>query len=120
MENKEAEKETLPEPGKEKKDAKSSSKDDRELVEKQLEKLVYHFESLRIAQYLELLEKPWRLIASNFIAGIARGLGIALGASLVFALVLAFLKQLIVLNIPVIGNFIGEILKIVEKRGGTF
>jgi hypothetical protein len=84
----------------------------------QMEKLAFRLEALRIAQYLELLERPGKLIAANFFAGIARGLGIAIGASLVFALLLAFLKQLIVLNIPLIGDFIADIIQIVEEKNG--
>jgi hypothetical protein len=91
-----------------------------EFVAKQLEKLVTRLEAMRIAEYMELLERPARLIFTNFVAGIARGLGIALGASLVFALVLAFLKKLILLNIPGIGGFIADIVRFVEAKRGTF
>ena len=85
-----------------------------------LEKLVRHLESLRIAEYMELLEKPTRLILTNFIAGMARGLGIAIGATVVFAVLLNFLRQLILLNIPGIGDFIAEIIQIVETKNGKF
>ena len=60
-----------------------------------LEKLVRHLESLRIAEYMELLERPTKLILINFIGGMARGLGIAVGATVVFAVVLNFLHQLV-------------------------
>ncbi|CVK19880.1 DUF5665 domain-containing protein [Sporomusa sphaeroides] len=91
-----------------------------EFIARQLERLVNRLESMRIADYMETLERPVRLILTNFVAGIARGLGIAIGASLVFALLLAFLKQLIVLNIPGIGGFIADIVRFVEAKNGTF
>ncbi|WP_425061059.1 hypothetical protein SCACP_18270 [Sporomusa carbonis] len=91
-----------------------------EFLAKQLERLVNRLEALRVADYMELLERPARLIFTNFVAGIARGLGIAIGASLVFALLLSFLKRLILLNIPGIGGFIADILQIIETRKGTF
>ncbi|MBC8016230.1 MAG: hypothetical protein H7X79_10875 [Sporomusaceae bacterium] len=91
-----------------------------ELITIQLEKLVSHLESLRIAEYMDLLERPVKLILINFIAGIARGLGIAIGATLVFALLLNFLRQIILLNIPGIGGFIAEIVSIVEMKNGKF
>lgn len=81
-----------------------------------LERLVHHLEAMRISEYVELLERPSKLIFINFIAGIARGLGIAIGATLVFAVMLEFLRRLIMLNIPGIGNFIAEIIRIVEMR----
>ena len=91
-----------------------------EFIDHKLEVLIRHLESMRVAQYMELLEKPTRLILTNFIAGIARGLGIALGATLVFALMLGFLRQVILLNIPGIGSFVAEIIKIVESHSSRF
>lgn len=86
-----------------------------------LQKLVSHLESLRIAEYVELLERPGRMIFLNFVGGLARGLGIAIGATIIFALVIELLRRLILLNIPGIGDFIAEIVRIVEiKNGGTF
>ena len=92
-----------------------------EVIANQLSKLASRLESMRVAEYMELLEKPGRLILINFIAGIARGLGIAIGATVVFALLLEGLRRLILLNIPGIGNFIADVVRIVEtKNGGTF
>lgn len=87
----------------------------------QLQKLVNHLEELRVAEYVELMQKPRRILFLNFIAGLARGFGIAVGATVVFALMIELMRRLIVLNIPGIGYFIAEIVRIVEmKNGGTF
>ena len=92
-----------------------------EMIADQLSKLASRLESMRVAEYMELLEKPGKLILINFIAGISRGLGIAIGATVVFALLLEGLRRLILLNIPGIGNFIADVVRIVEtKNGGTF
>ncbi|GMA99668.1 hypothetical protein PIPA1_24680 [Pelosinus sp. IPA-1] len=92
----------------------------KDVVHKQLEKLVRHLESLRIAEYMELLERPGKLILINLIAGLARGLGIAIGATVIFALVLNLLHQIILLNIPGIGDFVAEIVHIVEVKNNKF
>lgn len=73
-------------------------------------------ESMRIAEYLELLQKPSRIIYLNFLAGVARGFGIAVGATIVFALLVEVLSRLLVLNLPVIGDFIVEIMRIIEMK----
>ncbi len=92
-----------------------------EFIARQLSKLISHLESMRVAEYMELLEKPKKLIFINFVAGISRGLGIAVGATLVFALLLEGLRRIILLNIPGIGSFIADLVRIVEtKNGGTF
>ncbi|SDF06617.1 DUF5665 domain-containing protein [Sporolituus thermophilus] len=93
---------------------------DAEFMQVQLEKLVRHLEALRIADYIELLQKPTRLIFLNFVAGIARGLGIAIGATIIFAMMLELLRRLILLNIPGIGSFVAEVVRIVEMKNGKF
>lgn len=87
--------------------------------DKRLTQLVHHLEAMRVADYVELLQKPHKLIALNFLAGLSRGLGIALGATLLVALVLNFLQRLLILNIPGIGNFVAEIIRIVEQKNGS-
>lgn len=82
----------------------------------QLERLTRHLEALRIADYIELLEKPWKLITTNFIAGVARGLGFAVGTTIVFALVVEGLRRIILINIPLINDYLVEIFKLIELR----
>lgn len=91
-----------------------------EFLNAQLDKLVRHLESLRIADYMELLQRPGRLLFVNFVAGVARGLGIAVGATLIFAIMLELLRRVILLHIPGIGEFIADIVRIVEMRSGKF
>ncbi|MDR3589796.1 MAG: DUF5665 domain-containing protein [Negativicutes bacterium] len=86
------------------------------LLAKQLERLVNRLEAMRIADYIELLEKPRKLLWTNFIAGIMRGLGFALGTTIVFAIVVETLRRLILINIPVISDYLVEIIRLVEIR----
>jgi len=86
----------------------------------QLQRVLHHLEAMRIADYMDLLERPMKLIFINFIAGIARGLGIAIGATVFFAVIVNFLRQLILLNLPGIGGVIADIVHIVELKNGKF
>lgn len=86
--------------------------------ETRLTQLMHHLEVMRVAEYVDLLQKPHRLIALNFLAGLFRGLGIVLGATLLVAIMMNFLQQLLILNIPGIGNFVAEIIRIVEQKNG--
>lgn len=86
------------------------------LLHKSVKDLSDRLESMRIAEYLELLQKPSRIIYLNFLAGVAKGLGIAVGATIVFALLIEVLSRLLVLNLPVIGDFIVEIMRIIELK----
>lgn len=93
--------------------------EDISLMQKQINELANRLEATHIAEYIELLQRPLRIIYLNFIAGIARGLGIAIGATIVFAILLDILSRLIVLNLPIIGDFIIDLMRIVETKQGN-
>ncbi|MNI26537.1 hypothetical protein D3C73_802390 [compost metagenome] len=85
--------------------------------------LVANIERTQIADYVQLMNSPRRLIWTNLLAGIARGVGIALGFT-VFAATIAYLLQLLgALNLPIVGDYIAEIVKQVQfqlKRDGLY
>lgn len=70
----------------------------------------------RLGEYVEMMSNPKEIIKRNFIAGLARGLGMAIGFTVLGALVLYLLQKLVVLNLPFFGNFIAEIVKIVQDH----
>lgn len=67
-------------------------------------------------EYARYLYSPRRMIMSNFVAGLARGVGMALGFSLLGAAVVYLLQGLASRNLPVIGDFIAQIVAVVEAR----
>lgn len=69
-----------------------------------------------MAEYMEMFDNPRRLLYVNFLIGVARGFGSAIGFTILAALVLYFLQQIIILNIPVIGEFIAQIVAIVQAQ----
>lgn len=93
---------------------KTKNNNSERRLERNLERLASRLEAMRIADYLELLEKPRKLIFTNFVAGIARGLGFAIGTTLVFAVVLEFLRRLILLKIPLISSYLMELIRMIE------
>lgn len=70
-------------------------------------------EKYNLADYMNYLYNPRRYIVFNFLGGLFRGLGMALGFTILGALVLLILQRLVVLNLPVIGDFIAELVRIV-------
>lgn len=73
-------------------------------------------EKSRISQYTELLYSPWRLIWRNILFGAARGVGIALGFTFFAATIIYVLQGLGALNLPIIGDYIAEIVQIVQNQ----
>lgn len=79
-------------------------------------KLVQEFEKFNIAEYMLLLNNPRRFFWVNFLGGVARGLGVALGATVVAAILISILQRMVVLNLPIIGDYIAEIVRIVQDQ----
>lgn len=84
-----------------------------ELGEK-IEHLTQHMQSMNVAEYIELVRSPKYMVMMNFLSGLARGLGVAVGASILGAIVLMLLFRLADLNVPIIGFFVAKIVKIVQ------
>ena len=72
-------------------------------------------EKMRLAEYIAYLNRPGRLLWFNFLIGLVRGLGTALGAGLLAGVAYLLLKRMVVLNLPVIGGFIAELSKYVNQ-----
>ncbi len=96
--------------------AAANQADDKNYLEQKIEELGIALEKMKLAEYVELLNNPTRLFYLNFFAGIARGLGMAVGFTILGALLLYTLQQLQVLNLPVIGELIAQIVKIVQSN----
>jgi hypothetical protein len=73
-------------------------------------------EKMRFAEYLEYLGDIRKMLIINFLAGLVRGFGMAVGFTLLGALALYFLTRLANENLPIIGDFIAEIVKIVQQH----
>ncbi|MEW6274564.1 MAG: DUF5665 domain-containing protein [Bacillota bacterium] len=80
--------------------------------------LAINMEKMKLAEYVDLLEHPWRLLYINFISGLARGFGIAVGFAILGAVIILILQRLVTLNLPLIGGFIADIVAIVQAQLG--
>lgn len=81
-----------------------------------IERLSQSLEKAAIAEYVELFRNPLRLLYLNFLAGVFRGFGIAVGFTIVGAVFLVLLGRLAALNLPLIGDFIADIVRVVQEQ----
>lgn len=78
-----------------------------------VEKLAAHMEKARFDEYAAMFSRPVKFIFFNFLAGIARGFGIAVGMTLIVALVVFLLSKMI--NLPIIGYYIAQVVEMVNN-----
>jgi len=85
-------------------------------LESRIERIGLLLEKAKIGDYVNIMTRPKTLLLNNFIGGLARGLGTAIGFTILGAVVLYLLRQAVLLNLPFIGGFIAEIVKIVQDH----
>ena len=83
-----------------------------------LRRQVERLEALGLEQYMLYVSDTKRFFWRNFMAGLARGLGGAVGFTRLGAVVAVILSRLTVENIPLIGGFLAEIVEIVQRDLG--
>lgn len=82
-----------------------------------LENLSKKMDDMRIAEYVEMNSNPKRLIIMNFILGLARGIGMGIGFTLLTGLIIAILAYVLKswVNLPYIGKLIADLIEIIEN-----
>lgn len=63
-----------------------------------------------------ILGSKKEIIKRNLLAGIFRGIGIGIGVTLISAIIIAILQRIIRLNIPIVSEYIIDIIEIVESN----
>ncbi|MDR1160091.1 MAG: DUF5665 domain-containing protein [Syntrophomonadaceae bacterium] len=94
----------------------SALRNELSILERKMDKICLYMEKMSITEYVELLYNPRKLLWPNFFSGLLRGFGMALGFTLLAALVMYLLNILNFLNIPIIGKFIADIVEIVQAH----
>jgi hypothetical protein len=81
-----------------------------------LERLANDIDKAQLKEYMELTHRPWQLIWRNFVSGLSRGVGIALGFTFFAATIVWLLQILGKLNLPIVGDYIADIVRIVQRQ----
>lgn len=83
-------------------------------VEKQLKIINKKVSSINKSEHVFIKENLRKLIWYNFLIGAARGLGMAIGFTVLGALVVYILQKIVLLNLPGISRLIAEIIRLVQ------
>ncbi len=89
------------------------SKKELGIIKRYLEKLIIIIERSRIRDYMYLTDSKRRLFIINFIAGLGKGFGQAIGFTILAAIVLGLLFSWV--DIPIVGRYIAKLLNIVQQ-----
>lgn len=82
------------------------------IIRKYLERLILIIERSRIRDYMMLTDSKRRLFAINFVAGLGKGFGQAIGFTILAGI--AFYILTTWMDLPIVGQYIAKLLDIVD------
>ncbi len=85
-------------------------------MRERVEKYAREQEWAGFLEYVMYLQDRRRLLRTNFLAGLMRGFGFAVGFSLLGAVVVVLVQRLALANLPGIGSFFAEVVRMVESN----
>ncbi|MCI8587566.1 MAG: hypothetical protein HFJ49_03015 [Clostridia bacterium] len=84
------------------------------ILELGINKISKNLENKEKHDLIYILGSKKEIIKRNIIAGIFRGIGTGIGFTIITAIIIYFLQRIVRLNIPVIGEYINDIIEIVQ------
>lgn len=87
-----------------------------EKLMKNIDNLNYVLTKNNLIDLSEILGNRKELLIRNLISGIAKGIGIGIGFTILTAILVILLQKIVKLNIPIIGEYITDIVEIVERN----
>ena len=83
---------------------------------RQIDRWIAAMERLRLSEYVRYADDRRRMFWSNFWGGVARGVGMAVGFTILGALLVLVLRDLAQRNLPLIGDALAEIVSVVQRQ----
>ena len=85
------------------------------ILEKSISELNKTLQEGNLLEISYILGNKKEMLKRNLIAGIFRVVGIGIGVTIITAVLIILLQKIVSLNIPVIGEYIADIVDIVQR-----
>ncbi len=82
-------------------------------TQKEVKEVVKILRQTGFKEFVVYLNSPWRIVWSNFLGGIFRGLGIIIGMTVVFAILIWALGKIV--DFPLIGEYFLDLKNLLEQ-----
>ena len=77
--------------------------------------LLEAFQKSNVEEWVYIFGNKKEIIKRNLFAGIFKGVGIGIGVTIITAILIIILRRIVALNIPIIGEYIADIVEIVQR-----
>lgn len=88
-----------------------AQKNDPQTGEKKIQSITR--ERSGIPEFIDYIRSPWKVLWVNLLSGIARGVGIVIGMTIVIAFILWLLGKFV--DFPLIGQYFQDLKETIEK-----
>lgn len=88
---------------------------DMSMAEQRLQAWLDQLEQLRLSDYLRYVQDRRKLFWNSFLSGIARGVGMAIGFTLLGAALVLILQDLARHNLPLIGEWLDKLMNVLQN-----
>ena len=88
----------------------------KNLLIRQIDRWIAAMERLRLSDYVRYVDDRKRMFWTNFWGGVARGVGMAVGFTILGALLVLLLQDLARRNLPLIGDALAAIVRVVQGQ----
>ena len=84
-------------------------------INEKIDNINEKIEKSKIFEMSYIIGSRKEIIKRNLIAGIAKGVGLGIGITIISAVLVYILQKIIRLNIPILGDYIADIVAIVQR-----
>lgn len=84
----------------------------------QAEKVAAALQKARLGDYITYMSSPWRIIWTNMLIGVSRGVGLTLGFALVIIITIKVLSLLISWKFPWLSDVSQGLLDVIKQTPG--
>ena len=88
----------------------------QEALIRQIDRWIEAMERLQLAEYVRYTQDRKRMFWSHFWGGVVRGLGMAIGFTILSAVLVLILQDLARRNLPLIGDALAKIVSLVQRQ----
>ena len=89
---------------------------DERLLVRQIDRWIACMERMHLEEYVRYVDDRKRFFWSHFLAGVVRGVGMAVGFTILGAVLVLILQDLARRNLPLIGDALAEIVNVVQRQ----
>ena len=93
-----------------------STEELKDKLHAKLDQVILSIERSSISDYVTMIKRPWKYLFLTFVSGIVRGVGLAIGLTIVAAMAIFILTKILshLVTLPFIGQMLAQLVEYVN------